>query len=205
VISLLQRPLPDNTQHSQQTNIHAPDGIQTHNPSRRVAVDPRLRSRGHWKWLIHYIVNPVTTKLWDKITSWVNGLHRKLNVLKTLWKKFKSSINQGIRVHLLAGAFFFFFFTPFRPVLGAQPASHQISTRGPSGRSKQKEQQADHLLPSRGKIKNVWSYAITPPYIFMAWCLINHRDNFIFLPLHENSFSLLVLILLYCIVRRHEV
>ena len=34
VISVSQRPLPDNTQHSQQTDIHAPSGIQTHNLSR---------------------------------------------------------------------------------------------------------------------------------------------------------------------------
>ena len=37
----------DNTQHSQQTDIHAPGGIQTHNPSKRSAADPRLRPRGH--------------------------------------------------------------------------------------------------------------------------------------------------------------
>jgi hypothetical protein len=34
VISSSQRPLPDNTQHSQQTNIHAPGEIQTHNLSK---------------------------------------------------------------------------------------------------------------------------------------------------------------------------
>jgi hypothetical protein len=44
-ISSTQRPLPDNTQ---QTNIHAPDGIRTHDRSRRAAVDLRLRPRGHW-------------------------------------------------------------------------------------------------------------------------------------------------------------
>ena len=38
VISPTQRPLPDNTQHSQQTNINAPDGIRTHNLSRRAAT-----------------------------------------------------------------------------------------------------------------------------------------------------------------------
>ena len=47
VISPSQRPLPDNTQHSQQTNINAPDGIGTHNFSKRAAADPRLRPRGH--------------------------------------------------------------------------------------------------------------------------------------------------------------
>ena len=43
-----QRPLPDKTQHSQQTNIHATVGIRTHNLSRRAAADLRLRPRGHW-------------------------------------------------------------------------------------------------------------------------------------------------------------
>ena len=33
VISSSQRPLPDNTRHSQQTNIHAPGGIRTHDLS----------------------------------------------------------------------------------------------------------------------------------------------------------------------------
>ena len=52
VISSSQRPLPDNTQHSQQANIHAPGGIRTHDVSRRAAADLRLRSRGDWNRLI---------------------------------------------------------------------------------------------------------------------------------------------------------
>ena len=48
MISPTQRPLPDNTQHSQETDIHAPCGIRTHNPSKRAAADPRLIPRGHW-------------------------------------------------------------------------------------------------------------------------------------------------------------
>ena len=55
VISASQRPLPDNTQHSQQTNIHAPGGIRTHNLSRRAAANLRLRPRGHWDRLHIYI------------------------------------------------------------------------------------------------------------------------------------------------------
>jgi hypothetical protein len=38
--------------HSQQTDIHALGGIRTHNPSKRAAVDPRLRQRGHWDRLL---------------------------------------------------------------------------------------------------------------------------------------------------------
>jgi len=39
VISSSQRLLPDNIQHSQQTNFHAPGGIRTHNLSRRAVAD----------------------------------------------------------------------------------------------------------------------------------------------------------------------
>jgi hypothetical protein len=48
VISSSQRPLPDNTQHSQQRNIYASSGIRTHDLSRRAAADLHLRPRGHW-------------------------------------------------------------------------------------------------------------------------------------------------------------
>ena len=48
VIGSSQRPPPDNTQHSQQTDLHAVGGIRTHNLSRRAAADLRLRPRGHW-------------------------------------------------------------------------------------------------------------------------------------------------------------
>ena len=45
VISPKKRLLPDNTQ---QTDIHAPVGIRTRNPSKRAAADPRLRPCCHW-------------------------------------------------------------------------------------------------------------------------------------------------------------
>ena len=53
-----QRPLPDNTQQSQGTDIHIPDGIRTHSLSRRAAADQRFRPRGHW----------------DRQTYWFKGL-----------------------------------------------------------------------------------------------------------------------------------
>jgi len=36
------------THSTQQTDIHARSGIRTSNPSKRTAVDSRLRPRGHW-------------------------------------------------------------------------------------------------------------------------------------------------------------
>ena len=50
MISSSQRPLPDNTQHSQYANFHASGGIRTHDLSRRAAADLCLRLRGHWDW-----------------------------------------------------------------------------------------------------------------------------------------------------------
>jgi hypothetical protein len=48
VIGLSQRPLPDNTQHSQENDSHSSSEIRTHTLSRRAAADLRLRPRGHW-------------------------------------------------------------------------------------------------------------------------------------------------------------
>jgi hypothetical protein len=42
-----QRPLTDNIQHSQETDIHALGGIWTQILSKRAAIDTRLRSMGH--------------------------------------------------------------------------------------------------------------------------------------------------------------
>jgi len=44
VFGTTQIPLPDNTLHSQETDIHAPGGIRTRNPRTRAAADPRLRA-----------------------------------------------------------------------------------------------------------------------------------------------------------------
>ena len=56
VISPTQRPLPDNTQHLQQADFHAPGGIQTHNSSKTATTNPHLRSGGHWdRHIISYM------------------------------------------------------------------------------------------------------------------------------------------------------
>ena len=53
-ISSSQRPLPDNTQ---QTNNHAFGGIRTHNLSRQAAADLCLRPSSHWNRLITTITH----------------------------------------------------------------------------------------------------------------------------------------------------
>jgi len=35
------------------------------------------------------------------------------------------------------------------------------------------------LPPSpNAEVKNAWISAFTPPYVFMEWCLVRHRDKF---------------------------
>ena len=48
-------PLPDNTQHSHKTVIHASGGIRTRNPSKRAVADTRRRLRGQWQQLANFI------------------------------------------------------------------------------------------------------------------------------------------------------
>ena len=44
-MSPTQRPLPDNTQHSQETGSHAPGGIRTRNPRKRTAAQTKALDR----------------------------------------------------------------------------------------------------------------------------------------------------------------
>jgi len=57
VISPSQRPLPNNTQHSQQTDIHVTGGNRTHNPSKRAVADLSLKPRGHWDQHIQHLLS----------------------------------------------------------------------------------------------------------------------------------------------------
>jgi len=56
VISLSHTLLTDNTQQSQQTDIHALGGIRNHKPRKRKASEQRLKPRGNWDrlWCMVY-------------------------------------------------------------------------------------------------------------------------------------------------------
>jgi hypothetical protein len=46
---------------------------------------------------------------------------------------------------------------------------------------KRLEREADLSPPSSSEVKNAWSYTSAPPMcVFMAWCLVKHRNNFTF-------------------------
>jgi hypothetical protein len=56
-LSVAEGPARRRDLYSQETDIHAPGGIRTHNPSKRAAEDPRRRQRGHWDRLRIVIVS----------------------------------------------------------------------------------------------------------------------------------------------------
>jgi hypothetical protein len=79
----------------------------------------------------------------------------------------------GVRFSAGAGHFFFL---PPRPdrLWGPQSLlSIGYSSLLPGGA-------ADHSPPSSNEAKNEWIYTFTPPYAFVAWCLVTNMDNFIF-------------------------
>jgi len=48
---------------------------------------------------------------------------------------------------------------------------------------------------------NAWSYTSTPQYVFMAWCLVKHRDNLTFiLSLPTRTDSNILVITASCIL-----
>jgi len=56
VISPTQRPVRNNTQHSQETNFHASGGVWTRNASNAQTAKPRLRPRSYWDRLVNIVV-----------------------------------------------------------------------------------------------------------------------------------------------------
>jgi hypothetical protein len=60
----------------------------------------------------------------------------------------------------------------------AHSASYPCATAVLSPGVKWQKFEAGHSHSSRVKFQNAWGYNSSAPYVFMAWCLVNHRDNF---------------------------
>jgi hypothetical protein len=72
----------------------------------------------------------------------------------------------------------FLFTTVSRTALGPTHPPIQWVPGALSLRLKRPGREADHSPQSSAEIKNTWSYTSTLRYVFMAWCLVKHRDNF---------------------------
>jgi hypothetical protein len=74
----------------------------------------------------------------------------------------------------------FLFTTASRTALGTTKPPIQWVPGALSLGVKRPGREADHSPPSSAEVKNAWSCISTPQYVFMAWCLVKHRDNFTF-------------------------
>jgi hypothetical protein len=66
---------------------------------------------------------------------------------------------------------------PFQVVPAALSAGINLPRGGGGGGG---GGEADHRPPSSAEVKNSCSYTYSPPYVFMAWYLVKHKDNFTF-------------------------
>jgi hypothetical protein len=87
----------------------------------------------------------------------------------------------------------FLFTTVTRTALGPTKSPVHLVSGALSLRVKQPGHEANLSPPSSAEFKNARSYTFTPQYVFMAWCLIKHRDNFTFtLPSYQCLKTFLV-------------
>jgi hypothetical protein len=70
-----------------------------------------------------------------------------------------------------------FFFLPFQTCSGAHPASYPMNTEGYFPGVERPGFEADHSSSSSAEFKNAWSYTSTFPCVYMAWCLVKHRQR----------------------------
>jgi hypothetical protein len=76
--------------------------------------------------------------------------------------------------------------TASRPALGPTQPPIQWLLGALSLRLKQPRREADHSPLSSVEVKNAWRHTSTPQYVFMAWYLVKHGDNFTFTCLPET-------------------
>jgi hypothetical protein len=61
---------------------------------------------------------------------------------------------------------------------GAHPGCWPMGSGVLSSGVRRQGREVNPFLPSSAEVKNAWSYTSIPPYVFMAWCILKHRDNF---------------------------
>jgi len=88
---------------------------------------------------------------------------------------------------------FFLFVPAFRPVLRpGQPPIRWIPGALSLG-LKRLRGETDHSCPSSAEVKNAWSYTSTTKFVFMAWYLVKHRNNFTFTLTIVNESKIILL------------
>jgi hypothetical protein len=86
---------------------------------------------------------------------------------------------RGTRVRFPAGLGIFLFtmsktaLVPTQPPIQLVPGALSLGVKRPG-------READHSPPSSAEVKECMELYLHSPYVFMAWCLVKHTDNFTF-------------------------
>jgi hypothetical protein len=118
-----------------------------------------------WPWYFHslFVLLMKVTKIRDSSVSIVTRLLARRPGFN-FWK----------------GKEFFLLDTASRPALEPTQPPIQWVPGALSQGLRRPGHEADHSPPLNAEVKNAWSYTSTLPYVFMARCLVKHRDEFIF-------------------------
>jgi hypothetical protein len=114
--------------------------------------------RGHILHNFHFNYIPPYFGSWDSAVGIANGYG-----LDGRW----------VGVRFAVGASFFLLSTSSRPVLGPTQPPIRLVPGTLSPGAKRQGCEADHSSPTTAEVKNTWINTSTPPYVFMAWCLIS--------------------------------
>jgi hypothetical protein len=74
----------------------------------------------------------------------------------------------------------------FRPALGSTQPPTQWEPGALSSGVKRLWGEADHSPPASAEVKKIWIYTSTPPYAFMAQCLIRYAQGQLYLYLYRE-------------------
>jgi hypothetical protein len=91
------------------------------------------------------------------------------------------------RVRVPAGAGNFSFHHRVQTGSGTRPTSYPMGSRGSFPGGKAAGAWSWPLTSINTEVKNAWIYNSTPQYVFMAWCLVKHRDSITFHVPRYNS------------------
>jgi hypothetical protein len=115
-----------------------------------------------WKYNAPVIILTLSSLCVKSLYSWVS-------IMMGIWAEWPGFVSwQGQEM--------FLYCTASRPALGLTQPSIQWLPGALSLGIKQLQCEVDHCHLVKGR--EWWSYTSTHPYVFMAWCLSKHRNNF---------------------------
>jgi hypothetical protein len=104
-------------------------------------------------------------------------------LLRHPWPTTSNSTSVGTAIRPRAGRSRFYFLAgagnlSLRHHVQNDSGAHQISFSVYRFSPWVQSGRVDHSPPSNEDDKNPWRYTSTPQYVFMAWCIVKHRDKF---------------------------